>query len=126
MSDEQTCGKGLAANANLPAAIGALSAATAEMLESHRKSLDLDEGEGRAEDSAYATLVEAFRDIGIACNATAERMTGYRDLPMATHDEAALMTPDAVETFARLVQSQRELMELLRTKVEQYEPMLDG
>ena len=41
MTDEPTCGRGLAASAALPGKIAELSAALAEVLERHMKALDM-------------------------------------------------------------------------------------
>jgi hypothetical protein len=124
MSEEQTCGKGLAAHAILPAKIGAVAAAMAAMLEQHRTSLDDAESSGRAEDDAYRTLAHDFRAIASMLETTASRMAGYRDLPMATHDEAALATAEAVATFEALVNAERELLQQLQHSVEMYQQML--
>ncbi|HYI12698.1 MAG TPA: hypothetical protein VEK57_26850 [Thermoanaerobaculia bacterium] len=126
MSDEATCGKGLAANSILPARLAAVTAAMAEVLDGHRTSLDLDAVAGRAEDAAYVTLTDGFRDVSAALTALADRMAGYRDLPMAIHDEAALMTPAATATFATYVQSERDLLHWLQDSVRQHTEMLSA
>lgn len=126
MSDEPTCGQGLAAHSDLPRTLSAVLAAMAGVLDNHRTSLDVKDPDGRAEDEAYATLVSEFRGIADALKATAERMSGYRDLPMAPHDEAALMSGEAIERLQRLVRTERELLRLLETWVERYDAMLAG
>ena len=40
MKEQQTCGKGLAENSALPAKLGELTDALAEILEAHREALD--------------------------------------------------------------------------------------
>lgn len=54
----------------------------------------------------------------------AGRMAGYRDLPMAAHDEAALASPEAVQSFATFVQSKHALLDLLHSSLEVDEQML--
>jgi hypothetical protein len=124
MSEQQTCGKGLAEHAVLPAKIAAVATAMAAMFEQHRTSLDADEPSGRAEDDAYRTLAHDFRAIASMLETTAARMASYRDLPMATHDEAALSTAEAVATFEALINAERELLQQLQQSVEMYEQML--
>ena len=41
MGGERTCGKGLAENAALPAALGTVTAAMSQVLELHMRALDL-------------------------------------------------------------------------------------
>lgn len=124
MTDEPTCGKGLAEHAVLPAKIGGLAAAMGEVLETHLRSLDRHDPQARPEHEAYTTLVHEYRDLASTLARIAARMAGYRDLPMAPHDQAVLMGPDAVESFAAFVRSERELLELLQSSVEQDETML--
>jgi hypothetical protein len=126
MSDQQTCGKGLAHHSALPRLFGAVAAAMADVLEHHRTSLDLGDPQSRPELDAYTTLTNEFRDLAAALETTAERMAGYRDLPMAPHDEAALSSGDAVAKFAGLVRAERELLQLLQGYTRQNDAMLDS
>jgi ABC-type glycerol-3-phosphate transport system substrate-binding protein len=91
--DTPTCGTGLAANAVLPAKLGDLLGATAEVLERHSAALDRTEPAGRAELEAYTALVRAHRAIARDLAGLAQQMAGYRDLPVARHDEAVLADP---------------------------------
>ena len=88
--DEPTCGKGLAANAVLPAKFAELIAATAEVLERHTAALDATDPHAAAEREAYTTLVDAHRAIAKSLSELAQSMTSYRDLPMARHDPAIM------------------------------------
>ena len=55
----------------------------------------------------------------------ARRMAACRDLPMAQHDMRVMADPGGqVEAFRRFVAAERELLELLRTKLEQDQGML--
>jgi len=123
-SDTPTCGKGLAAHATLPAALGAVAAAMSDVLRSHRRSLDPSEANGATEDDAYATLVNELRAAADALAAIAARMAAYRDLPMGSHDEAILGDEESVAVFEKLVAAERELEELLASSRPQNEEML--
>lgn len=90
MADGPTCGKGLAEHSTLPATLGELTAAMAEMLEFHQTTLDLTDGNARQEHEAYVKLAKAYRGIAGQLATTAAQMAGYRDLPMGRHDFAAL------------------------------------
>src|ERR671935_3226006 len=59
--NQPTCGKGLAANAALPAKLAELVAARAEVLERHTQALDLTDPNARHELDAYTALARAPR-----------------------------------------------------------------
>jgi hypothetical protein len=124
MQEEQTCGKGLAENSVLPAYLGVLTAAMAEVLEVHRKALDLTDPNAKAEDDAYAKLVHKHREIAAKLQAAADRMAGYRDLPMGRHDEQATTTVEFLDVFENFVKAKQELLILLQKQVELNQTML--
>jgi hypothetical protein len=125
-NDEPTCGKGLAANAALPAKLAELSAAMAEVLERHTRALDLTDPAAREEVDAYTVLVRAHRTISGELASLAQQMAGYRDLPMGRHDMAVMADPEGqAEAFQRLVAIERELLVLLNAKVKEAEALLE-
>lgn len=124
MDDQQTCGKGLAEHSVIPARIGELVASTARVLEVHMKALDLTDPNARLEHEAYRGLATTHRRIATELAALAERMAGYRDLPMAKHDMAQMMAPAPRHAFAGLVKSEEALAELLKRRIEQDHAML--
>jgi hypothetical protein len=66
MDEPRTCGEGLAQRSALPARVSALTAAMAEVLETHQQTLDLTDDNARAERIAYqqlANLVQCERDL---------------------------------------------------------------
>ncbi len=124
MTDEPTCGKGLAEHSELPRLMGEVAAATAEVLERHTTALDLDDPSSRREQEAYVGLVGEFRDVSSRLMAIAARMAGYRDLPMGRHDMSAMMAPAAVAAFEQYLQTEHALLELLQSRVQQDRGML--
>ena len=126
MDEEPTCGKGIAANAVLPAKLSELVTALADTLDAHRPALDLDEPAGRQEDEAYGTLVADQREIAARLESLARRMGGYRDLPMASHDMAVMAQPERMAPYARFVAIERELAGMLQQAVVDGEAMLKG
>lgn len=102
--------------------MSALTSAMAAVLEDHLRSVSPSE----PEHAAYASLVADYHSLTTTLQHLADRMANYRDLPMATHDEAALSSPDAVATFERYVQAERELVALLQSWVTRDEAMLSG
>ena len=124
MSDEPTCGKGLAANAVLPAKLGELIASVARVLETHTKALDLEDDNAGQEYEAYVELVERHRRIAAGLHALSERMASHRDLPMGRHDVQVLRSPEAVDVFEQLVSLEQELLSLLDERLEEHRPLL--
>ena len=123
--DQPTCGKGLAANAVLPAKLAELMAARAEVLERHTKALDLSDPNAQKELDAYATLVRAHRDISGKLATLADQMAGCRDLPMGRHDQTVMADPKGqMEAFQRFVAIERALLEWLDAKLQEEERLL--
>jgi hypothetical protein len=122
--DQPTCGKGLAEHAALPAALAALSAAMAHVLELHVTTLDATDADTRPENEAYGSIATQLRSVSAGLHALAAEMKGYRELPMGRHDEEALGSPLAIEAFSDFVARERELLELMQSSVERDEQML--
>jgi hypothetical protein len=119
-----TCGRGLAANASLPATLAALMAARADVLERHGKALDLSDANSRRERDAYVGLERAHRTVARELADLADAMAGCRDLPMGRHDQAAMADPNGQqEAFRRFVALERKLVELLTANLEREEAL---
>ena len=124
MDEQQTCGKGLAEHSALPATLGRLIAAMAEILDLHQRALDLTDENGRTEYKAYVPLALECRMAANQLQTTAEHMAGYRDLPMARHDERQMAAPENLEAFATFVRFEQELFALLQRSLERDQQML--
>jgi hypothetical protein len=107
MDKPYTCGMGLAERSALPARLSALTEAMAAVLEGHQQTLDMSDDNARAEHAAYQLLASDYRNLASQLRTTAERMVGYRDLPMARHHAHALLAPEIREAVVTLVE--REL-----------------
>lgn len=125
MDEEATCGKGLAENAALPGKLAQLTAALAEVLEVHVKALDLTDENSRKERDAYLELARDHQEVATRLQAIADRMEGYRDLPMGRHDPNAMVSPIARETFEEFVGLEQELLAMLERRLVQDQQMLD-
>jgi len=112
MEDPSTCGEGLASRSQLPRQLGEFLAAQTRVLEAHVRALDVAETDARHELDAYAALVVAHRDVADRLTGIADRMAGYRDLPMAAHDEATMSDAVAHKAFERFAQVEHELATL--------------
>jgi hypothetical protein len=120
-----TCGQGLALTAELPAKLGELMDALAEVLAVHRKALDLADREAGQEDAAYEDLAGASARVGDQLETLGRRMASYRDLPMGRHDVRAMSSPEPREAFARFVAVEEDLLALLQRRIEKDRAMLD-
>ena len=125
MTDEWTCGKGLAKNAALPARLADVADAMAALLEAHTRALDVSHEACRKEYDAYRRIAEDWRGAAPLLHAIATQMAGYKELPMGPHDEAVMAGPQFREAFERFVGAERELAEVLETQLADYGPMLD-
>ena len=124
MSEQPTCGQGLAQNADLPANLADLVGAVAEILEVHLTALDPTHKPSRPEFDAYVGLATGHREIESRLRALALQMEGYRDLPMAQHDMEVMTSPKTAEAFHRLVAQEEALAALLKSRHDRYRQML--
>ena len=124
MADEWTCGKGLAANATLPASLGELIASTARVLEVHMKALDPADANARRELDAYRDVATAHRRIANELATLAERMESYRTLPMAPHDMAAMSSAAPRHAFAGFIAHEEKVLALLQSRLDSDKAML--
>ena len=123
--EQQTCGKGLAENSVLPGKLGELISTMAENLDVHRKALDLNDPNSRAENDAYEKLLKDLRQTAAQLSVIASEMQGYRDLPMGRHDMQAMTHPRVREAFQTFVQQKQALMELLLQTEERDRQLLE-
>lgn len=125
MDEQPTCGKGIAERSRLTAMLGELVASTARVLEVHMKALDVSDPNSKLEFDAYRDIATAHRRIAADLAGTAERMAGYRTLPMGRHDMAAMMSPAPRHAFAGFVKLEEELATFLTKNLAQDHAMLE-
>ena len=124
MSQQATCGEGLAEHSAFPARIADLLAAMAENLELHLGTLDPADRATQPERDAYTKLARQTRKIAGELGALAAEMAAYRDLPMGSHDPAALSSSPVVGAFAKFLKVEQELCALLEKSVGRGQQML--
>jgi hypothetical protein len=124
MSEGQTCGKGLAEHSTMPAALGELVAATARVLEMHMKALDASDADAKRELGVYREIATMHRRIASELSTLSELMASQRDLPMAKHDMAVMMSPAPRHAFAGLVKQEERLVDLLQARLTRDHAML--
>ena len=124
MSDDVTCGHGIAEHAALHARLSSLLATLALNLELHLGSLDPADEASRPEHDAYTALVRQHRELAGRLRSVGDLMASYRDLPMANHDVGVLGSPAVMEAFRALLHEQETLIELLREWVDRDRALL--
>lgn len=126
MTDQRTCGHGLAQTSALQAKLGALVASTAENLELHMTALDLSDESSRRELVAYRHLAQQHRAIAAQLESTAAQMAGYRDLPMGRHDMSIMLDPKMREAFSKFVAAETALYAQLQHRLEEDHALLES
>jgi hypothetical protein len=124
-SEQQTCGKGLAENSVLPLMISHVISAMAKNLEVHTKALDLTDASAQMEFDAYEKLIDELRQAAVQLQMTANEMAGYRDLPMGSHDMAAMTRPEIREAFENFLSHKQELLSLLQKTAQRDNQILE-
>lgn len=110
VDDTATCGRGLAAHAEIPEAVGRWIGALADNLELHLTTLPPDDPAALAEIAVYRAIVHEQRRIARDLAATAQRMADARTLPAAPHDEQAFGDPRLLAAFERFVAAQADVL----------------
>jgi hypothetical protein len=118
VEEQQTCGRGLAENAALPARLAGMIEAMADVLRVHLQALELDDEAAREEHAVYLHLVEEQRQAGGRLRAVAAEMAAARDLPMGRHDTETMRSPEVGDAYQRFVEARTELADLLGQMAE--------
>lgn len=126
MSEDSTCGKGIAEHAALHARLGSLLETVALNIELHLGSLDPADEASKPEHAAYTALVQHHRELSSRLRSLAELMASYRDLPMANHDPSVLGSPEVIAAFKALLREQEHLVELLRSWIDRDRAVLEN
>jgi hypothetical protein len=124
MDEQQTCGRGLAEHAALPARLAEVTEAMASNLQVHMQALELDDEPARQEHAVYLRLAEEQRQAAGRLRAVANEMAAAGDLPMGRHDAQTMSSPEVGDAFQRFVEAKQELLALLQGMVEQDRRML--
>lgn len=114
MSEQSTCGHGLAEHSVLHASLARLLAAIGRNLELHLSTLDPSDDLSKPEYNAYTELVAQHRDLETRLQTTADYMASCRDLPMANHNPQVLGSAPVMQAFEDLLAEEEQLVELLQ------------
>ena len=114
MDEQQTCGRGLAEHAELPARLAEVIEAMADNLRVHMGALELDDEPAREEHAVYLRLAEEQRQAAGRLRAIAGEMAAARDLPMGRHDPQTLSSPEVAGAFRHFVEAKQALAATLQ------------
>ena len=109
MSEQPTCGQGLAQHAELPLLIGELFGSVAADLSAHIPGLVSGDENSRREKRVYEHLVARLREAGAMLHAIGTEMAGQRDMPMGDHDLQALSSGEAIDALERMTRVEAQL-----------------
>ena len=90
MSEQTTCGQGLAQHAELPLLMGELMASVADNLSAHLPGLVSSDENSEHEKRVYERLAARVREAAALLQAISAEMAGHKDMPMGEHDLDAL------------------------------------
>jgi hypothetical protein len=124
VDEQQTCGRGVAENAVLPAQLAEVIEAMADNLRVHMQALELDDEPAREEHAVYLRLVEEQRQAAGRLRSVAAEMAAARDLPMGRHDPETMRSPEVGQAYRRFVEARNELADLLGRMAEQDQRLL--
>ena len=124
MEQRPTCGQGLAENSVVPGKLGELTAAMAETLDVHMRTLDVNDAPSKHEYDVYFQLANEQRETAARLLATANEMAGARELPMGRHEFNDQNRTQLLEAFTKYVTLEQELLALLQQTVEQDQSLL--
>jgi len=126
VSEQQTCGEGMADNAVVPGALAGVAGRLAGNLEVHMRALDRDDPAAAREHDVYERVARGLRSAATGLQDAAAQMAAARELPMGRHDIAAMTSPDVLDAFERYVEAEDELRALLDARREALTQMLAG
>lgn len=114
MNDEEsTCGRELAASAEVPDALAALMSHVAHNLDAHAKWVGTGSTAAGREHDAMLGVAAEYRAIAAAAEHAARVMRSFANLDAAPHDPAAFDRAAFSEWMRTKIELQRELANML-------------
>ena len=126
MSEEPTCGEGLAQHAELPLLVGELMGSVAANLSAHVLGLVSGDENTRHEKHVYEHLARRLREAEALLHAIGTEMAAQRDMPMGDHDFQALSSGEPIDALERMTRVEAELVARLHEALTEHQAMLDA
>lgn len=126
MTEESTCGQGLAQTAVVPQLIGDLMNAVADNLVAHLPMLVAGDEASQHERRVYEHLAGRHRDAAAMLQAIATEMATHQDMPLGQHDFEAMSRGDVVDALESMVRAEAQLVERLERHLAEHRAMVDA
>jgi hypothetical protein len=110
MSEQTTCGQGLAQHAELPLLIGELMGPVADNLSAHVPGLVSSDENSEHEKHVYEHLAARLREAAAMLQAIGTEMAGQKDMPMGEHHVEALSSGEAIDALERMTGVEAQLI----------------
>ena len=124
VEEEPTCGRGLAQNTVVPAGLAAVAEGLARNLELHMRALHPSDAGAAQEREVYERIAQGLRSAAADLQTAAAEMASAVDLPMGTHDMAAITTTAVLDAFRSYVVAEDDLQRLLAARRADNQQML--
>lgn len=126
MTDEPTCGQGLAQHARVPQLIGELMNAVADNLVAHLPMLVASDEETQHEKRVYEHLSGRHREAAATLQAIGTEMARHRDMPMGQHELQAMSRRDVIDALEGMIRAEAQLVARLQQHLAEHQAMVDG
>lgn len=126
MSEQTTCGQGLAQHAELPLLMGELMGSVAENLSAHLPGLVSSDENSEHEKHVYEHLAARLREAAAMLKAIGSEMAGYTDMAMGEHDLEALSSGEAIDALERVTGVEAQLVARVQEQLTEHQAILDA
>lgn len=126
MTEEPTCGEGLAEHALTPELIAALMNAVADNLITHLPMLSAADGDTKHERRVYEHLSTRHREAAAMLQALATEMAELQDMRMGQHDLEAMSPDDMTRALESLIRAEAQLVARLERQLAEHRAMVDA
>jgi hypothetical protein len=126
VTEESTCGQGLAQTALLPQLVGDLMNAVADNLIAHLPMLVAGDENSQHERRVYEHLAGRHRDAAAMLQAISTEMATHRDMPIGQHDYEAMSQGDVVDALESMIGAEAQLVDRLEQHLAEHRAMVDA
>ena len=126
MTEEPTCGQGLAEHAVLPQLIAAVMDAVADNLIAHLPMLVASDEDTQRERRIYEQLSRRHREAAAMLRAIAMEMAERRDMRMGQHDLEAMSRDEVRNALEEMIGAEGQLLTWLEQQMAEHQAMVDA
>lgn len=126
MTEEPTCGQGLAQHASIPRLLVALMNAVADNFITHLPMLAAGDEATQNEKRVYQHLSRRHREVAAMLQAIATEMEELVDMPMGEHDVEATSPDDMIKALESMIRAEEQLLARLELQLTEHRGMVDA